>query len=133
MEKIKNCPFCGGKPRATKSRTGIYTNYRIHCANAGCKVSVVLDTDDATSGIAAWNARAGNGEDDHFVSVNKMVPPPEYVRQMPGFENRWAFAERENGRAFWCVDSREEALQLAANLLRIAELYEHPVTETDND
>lgn len=71
---------------------------------------------------------------DHFVDANKMMPitieearkalrEPDIGFIQP-IDGKWRFARRENGRCYWCVESKEEALQLASNLLHIAVMME---------
>ena len=57
MDKLKPCPFCGGKPLMAGSFTTRYEIWSIHCTECGARLS--RDTEDDTQGdvIKAWNRR----------------------------------------------------------------------------
>ena len=53
MDEIKNCPFCGNKPKIYRSVFSEY--YRIRCENGcGAETAPFFIKDEA---IKAWNAR----------------------------------------------------------------------------
>lgn len=64
-EKLLNCPFCGGKARATKPPRWIM----VYCLKCGAETALYRTIEEA---ITAWNTRAnkiavGNGENYEVV------------------------------------------------------------------
>ena len=58
MEKLKGCPFCGGKAEVVTDRAGMTV---VRCTNIGCKVSTRLCWREDVA-VSKWNTRAKESE-----------------------------------------------------------------------
>lgn len=61
MNKLKPCPFCGGKPFAYPSGSPSNGNFKeVICVRCGCRTDRFRDE----KAVEVWNRRADNGEAD---------------------------------------------------------------------
>ena len=86
MDKLKPCPFCGGKPKLiiqnrTVIKGTVVRNCYVHCLNCDARGSRFLEGETAeTHKIAresarlAWNARVGREQGDIDNVCKKVLP-----------------------------------------------------------
>lgn len=72
MEKLKPCPFCGGKAYVQiHIFDGVPETYGVLCANGKCYTSGWQFYDTAEEAIEAWNRRAER-------KIGKWIPEKSY-------------------------------------------------------
>ena len=67
MEKLKPCPFCGGKAYIGQTKKSLSHQYSVSCGNSRCIAHrlgnpFVMHYLSETEAIEAWNRRAGKDE-----------------------------------------------------------------------
>lgn len=70
MEKIKPCPFCGGKAILKKIPNTDLTPYYVRCNSKECPMYVATcNRDTPEEAIAIWNRREGGQEQNHESTI----------------------------------------------------------------
>ena len=66
MDKLKPCPFCGGKAVMETFTTSFekHPRYRVRCTEKGCRVALDWDWFEEEAAQEAWNRRNDDGRSD---------------------------------------------------------------------
>lgn len=105
-EKIKSCPFCGGRADVGYAIND-YNRWGVCCSNCGCTVEVetwkgVEDTKE--NAIKAWNRRKGeecSEEEYKWIPLEKETPEP----------GKWLILSTEEGMVLLGImEMREDGI-----------------------